>query len=67
MFHWAGPFLGPGKWACEPYFSIPISCPPSPCIRCTWVRAVTCLASGAISMCLLGAGLVKASSPSFTL
>ena len=20
MFHWAGPFLGPGKWACEPYF-----------------------------------------------
>ena len=25
MFHWAGPFLGPGKWACEPYFSSPIS------------------------------------------
>ena len=25
VFHWAGLFLGPGEWACEPYFSNPIS------------------------------------------
>ena len=25
MFHWAGPFIGPGKWACESYFSSSIS------------------------------------------
>ena len=27
VFHWASLFLGPGEWACEPYFSNPISCP----------------------------------------
>ena len=41
--------------------------PPSPRVRCTWARAVTCLASGAISTCLLGAGLVRAWSSSFVL
>ena len=25
VFHWAGLFLGPGEWACEPYFSNPIN------------------------------------------
>ena len=29
VFHWARLFLGPGEWACEPYFSNPISCPPA--------------------------------------
>ena len=24
VFHWAGPFIGPGKWAWESYFSSPI-------------------------------------------
>ena len=30
VFRWARLFLGPGEWACEPYFSNPISCPPPP-------------------------------------
>ena len=67
MFLWARLFLGPGEWACEPYFSNPINCPPSPCVRCTWARAVTFLASGAISTCLLEAGLVKAWLSSYVL
>ena len=25
MFRWARLFLGPGEWACEPYFSNPIN------------------------------------------
>ena len=29
VFLWARLFLGPGEWACEPYFSNPISCPPA--------------------------------------
>ena len=29
VFRWAGLFLGPDKWACQPYFSNPISCPPA--------------------------------------
>ena len=29
VFRWAGLFLGHGEWACEPYFSNPISCPPA--------------------------------------
>ena len=36
-------------------------------VRCTWARAVTFLALGAIPMCLLGAGLVRAWSPSYVL
>ena len=49
------------------YFSNPISYPPSPCVRYTWARAVTFLILGAISTCLLGAGLVRAWSPSYVL
>ena len=52
MFRWARLFLGLGEWAC---------------VRCTWARAITFLASGAISTCLLGAGLVRAWSPSLVL
>ena len=48
-------------------FFKPYQLPPSPCVRYTWARAVTCLASGAISTCLLGVGLVRAWSPSFVL
>ena len=29
LFHWARLFLGPCEWACEPYFSNLISCPPA--------------------------------------
>ena len=29
VFRWARLFLGPGKWACEPYFSNPTSCSPA--------------------------------------
>ena len=29
VFHWTGLFLGPDEWACEPYFSNSISCPPA--------------------------------------
>ena len=25
VFYWAGFFIGPGEWACEPYFSNPIT------------------------------------------
>ena len=28
VFRWAGLFLGPGEWACEPYFSNPINVQP---------------------------------------
>ena len=41
--------------------------PPPPCVRCTWAKVVTFLASGAISTCLLGAGLVRAWSSSLVL
>ena len=27
VFRWTRLFLGPSEWACEPYFSNPISCP----------------------------------------
>ena len=67
VFRWARLFLGPSKWVCEPYFSKPYQLPPSPCVRCTWARAVTLLASGAISTCLFGAGLVRAWSPPLVL
>ena len=29
LFRWARLFLGPDEWACEPYFSNPINCPPA--------------------------------------
>ena len=67
MIRWAGSFLGPGKWVCEPYFFEPYQLPHSPCVRRAWARVVSCLASGAISTCLLGTGLVRAWSPSFIL
>ena len=38
---------------------IPISCPPSPCVRTTWARAVINSATVVISMCLLRYGLIK--------
>ena len=43
----------------SPFFK-PYQLPPSPCVRRAWARAVTFLVLDAISMCLLGAGLVKA-------
>ena len=48
------------------HFSNSISCP-SPCVQYTWARAITFLVSGVISTCLLGAGLVRALSPSYVL
>ena len=50
----------------SPFFK-PYQFPPSPCVRYTWARAVTFLVSGVISTCLLGAGLVRAWSPSCVL
>ena len=41
------------------HFFIPISCPPSPCVRTAWARAVIISATVAISTCLLGCGLIK--------
>ena len=43
----------------SPFFK-PYQLPLSPCVRRAWARAVTFLVSNVISMCLLGAGLVKA-------
>ena len=48
------------------YFSNPISCPQPLCML-AWARAVILLVSVAVSMCLFGAGLVKALSPSYVL
>ena len=60
------PFLGLESGPVSLIFRA-LSVTPNPCVRRTWARAVTCLASGAISTCLLGAGLVRAWSPSFIL
>ena len=43
----------------SPFFK-PYQLPPSPCVRRAWARAVMFLVLDAISMCLLGAELVKA-------
>ena len=48
-------------------FFKPYQLPPSPCVRYTWAKAVMFLVSGAISTCLLGAGLVRALSSSYVL
>ena len=48
-------------------FFKPYQLPPSPCVRCAWARAITFLVLDAISTCLLGAGLVRALSPSYVL
>ena len=45
-------------------FLYPHQLPPSPCVRIAWARAVILPATVAISMCLLGNGLIKAGSPS---
>ena len=48
-------------------FFKPYQLPPSPYVRCAWARAVTFLVSGVISTCQLGAGSVRALSPSYVL
>ena len=48
-------------------FFKPYQLPPSPCVRYAWARAVKFLVSGAISTCLLGAGLVRDLSPLYVL
>ena len=58
--------LGLESGPASPLFK-PYQLPPSPCVRCAWARAVTFLVSDAISTCLLGAGLVRAWSPSYVL
>ena len=54
------PFLGLASGPVSLIFFYPYQLPPSPGVRRTWARAVMCLASGAISTCLLGVGLVRA-------
>ena len=67
MLQWArASSLGLASGPATPFF-IPYQLPPSPCVRCAWARAVTLLVSDAISTCLLGAGFVKAWSPSYAL
>ena len=44
---------------CLAQFYIPISCPPSPCVRTAWARAVINPATVVISTCLLRYGLIK--------
>ena len=58
--------LGLASGPVSPFF-IPYQLPPSPCVRYAWARAVTFLVSGAICTCMLGAGLVRALSPSYVL
>ena len=58
--------LGLASRPASPFFK-PYQLPPSPCVRCAWARAVTFRVSDASSTCLLGAGLVKAWSPSYVL
>ena len=58
--------LGLVSGPASPFFK-PYQLPPSPCVQCAWARAVTFLVLDAISTCLLGAGLVRAWSPSYVL
>ena len=58
--------LGFASGPASPFFK-PYQLPPNPCVWCAWARAVTFRVSDAISTCLLGAGLVKAWSPSYIL
>ena len=51
--------LGLASGPTSPFFK-PYQLPLIPYVRCAWARAVTFLVSDATSMCLLGAGLVKA-------
>ena len=59
MLQWHASPLGFNEWAYEPIFQT-LSIAPQPlCTACVG-RAVRFLVLGAISMCLLEAGLVKA-------
>ena len=60
------PSLGLASRPASPFFK-PYNFPPSPCVRCAWARAVTFLVSDAISICLLGAELVRAWSSPYVL
>ena len=44
---------------CLAQFYIPISCPPSPCVRTAWARAVINPTTVVVSTCLLRYGLIK--------
>ena len=44
---------------CLVQFYIPISCPPSPCVRTAWARVVINPTTVVISTCLLRYGLIK--------
>ena len=44
---------------CLAQFYIPINCPPSPCVRTAWARAVINPTTVVISTCLLRYGLIK--------
>ena len=58
--------LGLASGPASPFFKL-YQLPPSLCVRCAWVRVITFPVSDAISMCLLGARLVKAWSLSYAL
>ena len=58
--------LGLASGPASPFFK-PYQLPPNPCVQCAWARAVTFLVSDTISTCQLGAGLVRAWSPSYVL
>ena len=54
-------FIGPSSFSLGPRdgpANGPISCPPSPCVRTAWTRAVIVLASFAISTCLFELSLI---------
>ena len=48
-----------GGWDIWPIFFYLYQLPPNPCVRTAWARAVIISATVAISMCLLGYGLIK--------
>ena len=64
VFHWAYFFFGPEEWACTPFFQTP-SVAPQP--LCTVHVGKGYNVSDVISMCQLGAGSVRALSPSYIL
>ena len=64
VFHWAYFFFGPGEWACAPFFQTPLVAPQP---LCTVHLGKGYNVSGVISMCKLGAGSVRALSPSYVL
>ena len=58
--------LGLASGHASPFFK-PYQLPPCPCVLYAWARDVTFLVSYVISTRLLGAGLVRALSPSYFL